>query len=708
MNNSHTGILNIGDLFDDIIEHEPEVAQESQQNPPGTLASSPEVPAESNEAPPMLPFRIRPVTREVPPVDQLTNMALADLCADLQRYGNELNDAHTAALRDILHTYSRFAYADGLNPKVRYAFPLATAMGKTRSIISWAVAVHQLNLPFTLLVCQEQIRDLNELRNDLIARGIPETSVGLFHRDPKQAPISEGAPSDYPFVLVTHCMLRTSKDAEQYMNMSDDTSRSVCVHDESLLKSEGRTVSGSNLEAAKDRVNTVLNGRFARRDEITPAQVELLTYLEDALDVVVGRFRKDDSAPFELNEQLSAATLARYELALKTLPHPMDKASRAVIGSFLSMVSEPLRVARLGQGNKDGVISYELRIPATLQNVVILDASAAIRELQEADKDIHVVSEWEHVKRFNNVRIEQYLVQSGAVFQRDKMTASSALLRDVSSDVQGDWLPENEAVVFCTSKSAANLPRSRKSPVEKLKARLTSDGIDLDAQVLVWEGPDQARGLPAREVFKPKYEFLTFGRERSTNNFRHCSRIISIGVSRRDLVDLAGNLAGQLEDLSSPDVLNRDRVMRIQASEQFHSLLQLIGRGTTRRTINGEAGSAFVKIYDHGDFSPFIQRGLPGCTWNIHKSAKHAKNVGHKRRQMQKSTDRQKAEAAGIIYLNAHAGKVMVSDVTALPSMQKLGQTTRKKTLASIAAVTGRARSGHARGSNFAPTYQDA
>ena len=51
---------------------------------------------------------------------------------------------------------------------------------------------------------------------------------------------------------------------------------------------------------------------------------------------------------------------------------PVDRRVRAIISNFLTMASEPLRVAKMGQGNKDGIISYELRIPPSLRNVVIL------------------------------------------------------------------------------------------------------------------------------------------------------------------------------------------------------------------------------------------------------------------------------------------------------------------------------------------------
>lgn len=640
------------------------------------------------------------------PVDELTAVAFEDLCLTLQAFNNQLNKPHRDALRDILNTYSRFAYGDGLRPGTRFAFPLATAMGKTQSIVSWALAVHNLDLPFTLLVCQEQIRDLDELRGDLIAKGVPADKVGLFHRDASQATISEGSPADYQFVLITHSMIRTTKEADLYMNTDENEPRSVCVYDESLIKSVGRTVSGSSLEAAAKVIETVLHSDFTDRDKITSTQFELLGYLESSLQVVISRFKSGDDEAFELHETLSSIRLQQFEHALAELPSPVDRRVRAIISNFLSMANEPLRVAKMGQGNKDGIISYELRIPPSLRNVVILDASAAVRELQVADKDIQVIDRWENIKQFTKLRVDQYRVQSGAGFQRDKMAVSSTLLKDVSDDITGGWLPADAAVVFCLSKGANNLPRNRKSPEEKLKARLQRDGVDLDAKVRIWTGPDRTRGLPAREVIHPKYEFITYGQEKSTNRFRHCSHIIAIGVARRDLVDLAGNLAGQLEDLSSDEVTNHSRVSQMQASEQFYRLQQLIGRGTTRQTVDGEAGDAWVKVYDHGNFEPFIQRALPGCTWQVHERATHAQNVHHKQRQGRKSAVRVTAEQAGVRFLESRADKVMVSEVTALPELQSLTRRARQRILKSIGEMTGRGRAGNGRGSFYVPVFE--
>ena len=634
--------------------------------------------------------------------EQLAQASHHDLMLTLQRYQNSPNADHQAALHDILLTYSRFATGDGLDPHKRIAFPLATAMGKTQSIISWARAVHQMSLPYTLLVCQEQVRDLDILRHDLIDRGVPEDRIGLIHRD-RKVYCSPGHPSEYQFLLITHAMIRTSKEAAEYME-TEDGCRSLCVYDESLIKSAGRTVSGGELETASAMVETVLRSGFTDRDKVTPAQFELVGYLKDALAEVISRYNQRDTSKFNLPTILDVDTAMRYATAARGLPGKARDAAPIIL-RFLEIASEPLRVARLGQGGKDGVISYQLRIPPTLQNVVVLDASATVRELQEKDSDIVVIDRWESVKRFNKLSVDQYLVQSGTGYLRNTMTTASPILKDVVGDVTRGWLPENAAVVFCIAKQEDNAPAKKKTPTHKLQEALVKAGVNLNATVRMWEGP--RNGKPGRVIDIPKYQFITWGQERSTNKFRHCSHLIAIGVSRRGIVELAGNVAGQRNDLEHEDVLDRSDLDRVQASEQFTRLQQFIGRGTTRETRDGQAGESWVKVYDHGDFTDFIQRGLPGCTWRVHEQATYAKNVNHKRRQTRKTSDRVKAEKAGIRYLEKHSGKVMVSEITALREFSKIKPgMPRTRILGSIEQATDRRRAGHASGAHFEPMFE--
>ncbi len=87
-------------------------------------------------------------------VKRLTEFAHDDLVHHMMVYGNRLSKKHSDALKAVLQYYSEIATGQRTG---RFAFPLGTSTGKTQSIASWCSAVHQLNLPYTLMAAQEQI-----------------------------------------------------------------------------------------------------------------------------------------------------------------------------------------------------------------------------------------------------------------------------------------------------------------------------------------------------------------------------------------------------------------------------------------------------------------------------------------------------------------------------------------------------------------------
>ena len=151
--------------------------------------------------------------------ERLTNLAHDDLVTTLHNFGTRLSERHSDALRAILSHYSKLSYRE---TEGRFAYPLATALGKTQSVVSWCATVHRQNLGRTVLVCQEQIDSLIETYNDLIKKGIPADKVGIIHRDTLKF-CSDGQPRDYQFLLITHEMIKTTDDVLLYT--SSETGR---------------------------------------------------------------------------------------------------------------------------------------------------------------------------------------------------------------------------------------------------------------------------------------------------------------------------------------------------------------------------------------------------------------------------------------------------------------------------------------------------
>src|SRR5690606_11783361 len=118
---------------------------------------------------------------------------------------------HAAALRAVLHTYSRLALE--LPAEERVAFPLATGLGKTQSAVWWLRAAHRLGMNVSALVCQERIESLEDFYRDLTRDGgIPAEQIGLLHSSPDRATLPSIRPEDvqnYRYLLVTHARIKT-------------------------------------------------------------------------------------------------------------------------------------------------------------------------------------------------------------------------------------------------------------------------------------------------------------------------------------------------------------------------------------------------------------------------------------------------------------------------------------------------------------------
>src|ERR1051325_2054148 len=108
----------------------------------------------------------------------LTKEAFTILASDLESYGNRLNDDHRQALRRMLETYSSIACGEITG---RFAFDLPTGCGKTQSVIAWCQAVHETQSGHSAVIATSKVEELCEIKRKLIAKGVPEESIGLIH-----------------------------------------------------------------------------------------------------------------------------------------------------------------------------------------------------------------------------------------------------------------------------------------------------------------------------------------------------------------------------------------------------------------------------------------------------------------------------------------------------------------------------------------------
>ncbi len=127
-----------------------------------------------------------------------------------------------------------------------------------------------------------------------------------------------------------------------------------------------------------------------------------------------------------------------------------------------------------------GVISFVLRVPPSLRNVIVLDASSTVRELIEDDGTIRVHQQWENTKDCSKLHVEQVHVPSGNTKMRN-LSVASTHVKQIVDDVTSEWLPQNEAVLVCAVKDG------KRSTIDTIRAALVASGVNLSATIAALE-----------------------------------------------------------------------------------------------------------------------------------------------------------------------------------------------------------------------------
>lgn len=558
-------------------------------------------------------------------IDELNETALEDLLYALSGYGNTIGPnstggrAHCDALRSVIETYTRMALG---HVNGRIAYPLATGLGKTQSAVAWIRAANQLNAGASVLVCQEQIDSLEDFYRDLTEnQGIPARKVGLLLSSPANAMLPSIDPADagkYPVLLVTHARIKGPRDAE-YLNRFNGSERDLVIWDESLIKSQSRCLSASAVSMAEAAASSLITGDWSRADELPTS--DLVGYLKRSLRTLKTALHEKRTEPVYM-EQRTADEITAYERTLKALLKGNERiasAARETLTAFLAICQFPLRMVYLGEGDRgDGAITYLLTVPESFQRIVILDASCGVRELCQQDDGITMDATHETTaKRFDHLEVTQVVTAGGRSTMGNWRRNSKAIKEYVE---YLKTIPSDQAVLTITYKMGS-LDKLR----EKFSDILEDAGIDPKATVTVSKWNDESKRMEF--VPMPRFQFISWGMEKAVSRYSYCQHMVALGVLRRNPLELASQVAGQREDLTTALAADRDFIRRVQASEQFYHLQQFIGRGRCREVKNGQAKPATVRLFDQADFGPWIERGLPGATWNTETLVKGKRRV---------------------------------------------------------------------------------
>lgn len=528
---------------------------------------------------------------------QLTRAAFDILTADLVARGNTLSEMHRAALYELLDAFTGYCTGELHG---RRAFPLPTDMGKTSAVVAFAAALHRLGYTVPLSVAASKVQALCSLKREMLAHGIPEHLIGLKHATPAGADESilpSTGNESRLFQLVTHARVRSGRDFELF-GTHEGSPRPLAVYDETLLRADAFAFRARAFFAAVAVLAVEAEGSSSA------LLAQLVGYLQES----AGRIR---ATLAELREQgdpqSNGAALVLGELDPLTIEAFKDLVTRhggalkgfeAELRDLLTLSQDTLRVVGSEQG--DGVVTAREVVPPTLRNVVVLDASAPIRELARLDPTITVVQSFESaaLKSFEQVEVRQLLSPGGrstiSYSMRADREEASAVAREVATIIRAGWDTERAFLVFTFVR------RGSLDMLQELQRDLRRSGIELDAKT--------PEGLP-------RINWLTWGSETGLNGLEHCTSVVMAGVLHRSHLELAAAVRGQTGNPREPTP--SARVRELVESEIAHCIYQGASRGSCRRVTSGKAVPMRLWfIHRSPGIRSLLEQVMPGAQWS--------------------------------------------------------------------------------------------
>lgn len=515
---------------------------------------------------------------------ELTDRAFGILLDDLRSHGNLVGKMQEEALYELVSELTRYVQGTVTG---RRAFSLGTGCGKTSAIVAWITALYQLGLEHvSVSVAASKVQALCDIKDALIAHGVPEHLIGLKYAHCPEATQPSTGNEDRRFQLVTHARVRGGTDQSLFMEHHGQP-RALMIYDETLFRADAFPVDFKEL---RKKLAAFVEDVRGLKNEADYQGV--IGYLRQAVELIEQHSASPSATPqtFTL-PALDQVTWDGYRALVG------DAYEWAILRQFLDISQDELRVTSTGQGT--GVIWYQIAIPKALSNVLILDASHPIRKLVHLDPTIVNGSRFadKEVKRFDRVTIHQMKAPSG----RHSLTKSFSHQRREDRDISREvvelvkGLPQDKAILIFTFKprpGEVNIP-------ETIRRDLTEAGIDLDARM-----PDG----------KPWFNLLTWGDETSLNSCSHCEVVILAGIVRRSSLDIAAQIIGQQDDLKAKADNRQIQVML--DSEIAHVVYQAVSRGSCRVVEHDQAKAMDIYLIhpSHALKEP-LDRVMPGVKW---------------------------------------------------------------------------------------------
>lgn len=519
--------------------------------------------------------------------DRLARRAYEEVVSIMGEKGNNPNASHRVALEALTKDMAYGLYSDG---RFRKAYPLATGMGKTTACVGLCKAIYSEGIDKSVLMCVEQVEQGDEVRQSLIASGIPEHQIALLHNTQehkkKYPPIEADQAHRYRFLIACHARARfhAKHGKVERLTQFNGRDRDLILWDESMIRSNGYYVSCLDAQIAIKAFFVTLCEK--RKGNAHSVHYELeLEELERFLDEIYRRL--EDAKGGEVIEamELQSSPSVYTTLIGNVLNDDQYRDPLQKLVEFSKRGRS--RVVRVKNPGCD-LIQFENCIDPEFKKVVILDASAPIRELLEYDDEIEV-EPVAVTKDYSDVTIRWADVRSSKESFRESREHLKNHLKEVGRLLRKEVPKDEDVLIFCHK--------------------------DLEDEVLKFRSEEQ-------ELRRGTIHVLHWGQHRATNRYANVRWVFTVGVRYLPREAVMATIVGQTGSLEH-DVTAAE-LTSVAHSEQAELLYQGISRGNSRRTIDGKAGKQTIYLFhpkkDYEPVKELLKEVMPNVQTEEYRS----------------------------------------------------------------------------------------
>ena len=512
----------------------------------------------------------------LPASELLARQSHANWLASLRVNGNYPSPDHQHAGWQLLRAMVDQLYGVFTG---RYAYALPCGAGKTQAVVALLAAMVSLRVlrsGKTVMVVAQQVNELCKIYQMLLDADVPEEDVGILHSKTGAAVRSTGD-QKHPIMLVTHARIQQDGSLGECCRNKDGKLHDLVIWDEALISTDAVTLTlDSTITALRHFADS---GKCS-----TVAEVYKRLTLEVEREKAT---QQAGQSPCELSLTMTEheAELMQQELrGMGYLDHTGQTLREQCI-SAVSLLRNPISLVDSRYGGPATLMRYVIKVPDSLANIVILDASYAIDELRQADSSIRTGTTEAMIsfKDFGNVTAIHYPVASGRSTMLDGKAISEAVRI-------AKRLPQGEQALFVTFKDWHEA---------RLKAALKAAGLPVD------------RTMPNG---KPWLNIITWGKHTSDNSYTDCRHVVLVGLHRLPRQALASQLAAQKRDLTHRRDISG--LLGLEQSVIAGDVMQAMNRGCMRLT-NAEckAHPMRVHIIAKDDLRQLLEKAMPGLQW---------------------------------------------------------------------------------------------